>query len=280
MHSVVFSPPWQAGGVKSLYSVCQWLDGLGTSRIQPFGDPAELARWFEHRCLLFDLSYKPDLVVYPEVYQPRLGSQVFHVCFAVGKHQAIEPHADLVVCRSREVEDWVHSHAPHLKTQLIAPSIDRRPFEYDGRRKQKLICYFTRPDKHPETAQALRHRYGDCVVEIQGRTEREVAEILKDAKVLVWRGHDKEGSPRPPKEALVAGCVVVGLERDLHARLGTNFGIKCRNIDELVTAAGVALGAPTPSASERALVRHSDEERKDWALLINELRLHSGISKR
>src|SRR6202022_2251213 len=136
MHSVVFSPPWQAGGVKSLYSVCQWLDGLGTSRIQPFGDPAELARWFEHRCLLFDLSYKPDLVVYPEVYQPRLGSQVFHVCFAVGKHQAIEPHADLVVCRSREVEDWVHSHAPHLKTKLIAPRMDGGPLEEMGGPKQ------------------------------------------------------------------------------------------------------------------------------------------------
>lgn len=275
MQSIVFSPPSQAGGVKSLYSVCQWLDGLGISRIQPFDNSAELASWFDHRCSLFDISYEPDLVVYPEVHQPYLGPDIFHICFALGKHRPIEAHADLVVCRSREVEDWVHGHAPHLKTQLIAPSIHRRPFEYDGRRKQELICYFTRPGKYPETAESLRHQYGNCVVEIRDRTEREVGEILKDAKVVVWRGNDKEGSPRPPKEGLVAGCVVVGLECDLNSGLGTDFGIKCGSVDELMAAAGAALKAPIPGAAKRAVVRDSDEERKDWELLINQLNLRS-----
>jgi len=67
----------------------------------------------------------------------------------------------------------------------------------------------------------MRERYGDRVVEIISRPEPEVAELLKSAKVFVCRGNDKEGSPRPPKEALVAGCVVVvrdsaksGVQRD------------------------------------------------------------------
>jgi len=55
----------------------------------------------------------------------------------------------------------------------------------------------------------MRERYGDRVVEIISRPKPEVAELLKSAKVFVCRGDDKEGSPRPPKEALVAGCVVV-----------------------------------------------------------------------
>jgi hypothetical protein len=280
MQSVVFAPPKQVGGVKSLYAVCEWLDRLGISRIRPFGPSLELADWFEHRCSLFDHSYEPDLVVYPEVCQPDLGRQVFHVCFALGKHEPIRPNADLVVCRSLEVEDWVQSHAPQLKTKFIAPSIRRREFEYDGRPKQKQICYFTRSDKYPETAQNLRERYGDSVVEIQGRTEREVGGILKSAKVLLWRGNDKEGSPRPPKEGLVAGCVVVGLECDLHERLGTSLGIKCRSVDELLTTAGTALRAPIPSVTERAVVRDDDEERKDWERLIKQLSLPSkAISK-
>lgn len=32
--------------------------------------------------------------------------------------------------------------------------------------------------------------------------------------IFVWRGNANEGSPRPPKEALVAGSIVVGLESE------------------------------------------------------------------
>jgi hypothetical protein len=271
MRSVVFAPPNVAGGVKSLYAVCRWLDELGISRIQPFGDTLQLADWFDHRCALYDHSYEPDLIVYPEICQPRFDSGAFHLCFALGEHRPVETHADLVVCRSPRIQDWVRRHAPGLPTMVIVPSIDRRPFEKDGRRKQDRICYFTRADKHPETAAALRARYGNRVVEIAGKTEAAVAETLKDYKVMVWRGHDKEGSPRPPKEALVAGCTVIGLEHDLRPALFTDFGLKCRTLQELLDAPAAGLDLPSPSDAERAVVRDGAEERKDWERLVAEL---------
>ena len=47
-----------------------------------------------------------------------------------------------------------------------------------------------------------------------------------------------------------------------------------------MVAAGMALSAPIPTAAERAIVRDSDDERKDWELLINQLSLRSkAISK-
>ena len=162
-------------------------------------------------------------------------------------------------------------HSFQRKSSQPASNVSR--FEYDGRAKRNQIVYFTRPDKHPETAVALRERYGDQVVEISGRTEVEVAEILKSAKILVWRGHEKEGSPRPPKEALVAGCVVIGLQQDLHPQFSTDFGMKCESLAELIAAPARAMNSRIPTSSERAVIRDSEEERRDWEALVASLEL-------
>lgn len=270
MNSIVFAPPFQYGGVKSLYSVCEWLKDAGRSTISPFGAP-HLATWFTHGCELYDYSYSPDVLVYPEVYQPHVGASKYHICLALGKNGLVEPHADLTVCRSREILDWVKKQHPKMRATLILPSINRSVFEYDGRQKKDTICYMTRPHKHPETAQLLRKQYGSQVLEIVDFSEAEVAEALKDSKVFVWRGHDKEGSPRPPKEALVAGCIVVGLESDLKQEYHINFGIGCSDVDELIQMAGEALKMPIPGADERSVVRDSKEEKRDFLALFKQL---------
>src|SRR4051794_9435542 len=100
--SIVFAPPGDAGGVKSLYTVCGWLGHLGKSTISSF-DGNHLVDWFPHRCELFDKSYAPHFAVYPEVHQPYLGEGCFHICFALGKYGRILPHADLVVCKNPDM---------------------------------------------------------------------------------------------------------------------------------------------------------------------------------
>jgi hypothetical protein len=267
--SVVCAPPVRSGGVKSLYSVCEWLSRLGRSRIFPFWE-AKLASWFDHRCKLYDGSYSPDVLIYPEVYQPYLNHVKYHVCFAVGKYRQVAAHADLTVCKSPDTVSWVKAQHPSMPTALIRPSIDRSVFAYDGRLKKDLICYMTTPRKHPETAELLRRRYADRFVEIIERSEREVAEILKDAKVFVWRGDEREGSPRPPKEALVAGCVVVGLKSDLNERYLTDWGVQCSTLDELLEMAGEALKMPMPTEEQRAVVRDKKEEMADWLRLVSD----------
>lgn len=274
VNSIVFAPAFQSGGVKSLYAVCEWLSELGRSTIAPFHQP-KLASWFTHRCELYDYSYSPDLLVYPEIYQPHVPRK-YHICFALGKYAPIEPHANLVVCKSHEILRWVKEQLPDSSTVLIEPSIDRSVFEYQGQLKQDIICYMTRPHKYPETAHYLCSQYGDRVLEIKNFSETEVAEALKRAKVFVWRGDDKEGSPRPPKEALVAGCHVVGLTTDLHKKYHTDFGIRCSSIDELIQMAGQALRMPLPTAEQRAVVRDSHEEKQDWLALLQSLDLRRG----
>ncbi|HEX5085925.1 MAG TPA: hypothetical protein VFY40_28155 [Blastocatellia bacterium] len=268
--SVVCAPSDIAGGVKSLYSVCEWLSQVGNSGIAPLGK-SDLASWFEHRCRLYDYSYVPQVLIYPEVYQPHYDLVKYHVCFALGQYAPIKPHADLVVCKSPAIVSWVKQQHKEIPTTLMLPSIDRSIFEYDGRPKKNQICYMTRPHKHPEIAQRLRRRYGDKLVEIVNFTETQVAEALKDARVFVWVGNDTEGSPRPPKEALVAGCVVVGLKSDLCQDYQIDFGIKCSTMDELIEMAGESLTQPLPSIEERAVVRDKKEEMRDWLTLINSL---------
>ncbi len=269
LRTVVFAPPYVSGGVKSLYSVCEWLTEFGPSTIIPFHQP-ELAAWFRHNCQLYDYSYRPDVVIYPEVYQPNIAGK-YNVCFALGQYAPIQPHASIVICRSAEISDWVAAQLPDATRVLILPSINRAVFEYDDRPKQSMICYMTRPDKHPETADLLRSRYGNMVVEIANQTEAQVAETLRNAKVFVWRGSHQEGSPRPPKEALVAGCVVVGLESELTERQHINFGVHCSDETELVQMAGKALEMPTPSFHQRSVVRDSQAEKEDWIALFRSL---------
>ena len=275
INSIVFAPASINGGVKSLYSVCEWLNDLGRSTILPFDD-RNLALWFSHRCEAYDHSYTPDVLIYPEVYQPHFEGRIFHICFAVGMLSPIKHHADMAVCKSVEILDWVKHQHPKMPATLTLPSINRSIFEYDGRPKKDIICYMTRPDKHPETAILLRDAYGDSVKEIVNLSEADVAETLKDAKVFVWRGYITEGSPRPPKEALVAGCTVVGLESELNERHHTNFGIRCSTVDELIKMAGESLKMPVPTEQERSVVRDSTEEKQDWLTLLKGLDLRVG----
>ena len=88
-----------------------------------------MAAWFDHRCQLYDGSYTPDVVVYPEVCQPHVDRVKYHVAFALGKYGSIEPHADVTVCKSPEIVAWVNAQHPGMRTVLIAPSIDRSIFE-------------------------------------------------------------------------------------------------------------------------------------------------------
>jgi hypothetical protein len=266
LNSIVFAPPVQNGGVKSLYTACEALSELGRSSIVPFIEP-RLAQWFDHTCELYDYSYPPDIVVYPEVYQPRIENRR-HVCYALGKYAPIEPHADLIICRSENLLNWASAQHPSIPAFAIAPGINRSIFEYDGKPKEQFIGYMTRPDKHPEFAQALRDRYGSKVLEIVNCTEAGVARHLKSAKVFVWRGNDKEGSPRPPKEALVAGCNVVGLKEDLRPDYHTEFGLRCDNLDEVITRCEDALLMPVPTVHERAVVRDSAEEKNELRSLM------------
>jgi hypothetical protein len=186
--ALVFAGNHQVGGIKSLYHACEALARIGRCTIMNYRSRSqEMAGWFHHPCKPCDFSYTPRAVLYPEVYQPRLPHVEHHVCLALGKYGQVKPHATLAVCKSPEIVSWVKTTNPSTPTVIVQPSIDRALFEYDGRPKRDIICYMSRVHKHPKTAQMLRERYGDKVVDIVGIPEAEVAQVLKAAKVFVWR---------------------------------------------------------------------------------------------
>ena len=150
IHSVICAPPGDIGGVKSLYHLCDWLDDCGHSSIIPF-DGDHLVSWFAHDCKIFDETYTPQVLVYPEIFQPRFASSIFHICFALGRFKPISSHADLVVVKSPGMRDWVKQQLPETPVKLIRAGIMRAIFEYDGRPKRDLICYMTRSHKSPES---------------------------------------------------------------------------------------------------------------------------------
>jgi hypothetical protein len=67
--------------VKSLYLACHALGRLGRSAIASFPVPG-LVDWFRHDCEAFDGSYVPDVLVYPEVFQPHIRRLI--ACYALG----------------------------------------------------------------------------------------------------------------------------------------------------------------------------------------------------
>jgi glycosyltransferase involved in cell wall biosynthesis len=72
------------------------------------------------------------------------------------------------------------------------------------------------PRKHADEAQQVLHMLaargalaGVDVVALEGMTEKQVAAALRETLMFLSFGYP-EGCPCPPKEAMAAGCVVVG----------------------------------------------------------------------
>jgi hypothetical protein len=258
------------GGVKSLYALAEFLNGEHNCGIIHYG-PGGIADWFDHNAVEYDsiCSTEPDLVIYPEDYQPLMGTMK-HVCFALGTTKKIEYHADYVVCKSRETVEFAKEFIDSKKIKVIESSININKFKYDGREKKEQVAYMLKQHKHPEMAKLLYSKFGPKYVNIANKTEQEVAEILKDTKVFVWRGWDFEGSPRPPKEAYAAGCHVVGPTNDLSEMYGTDFGYKCNSEEHILNTAEMLLTEPVIEP-DLSLIRDGADEKQDWLDFISEI---------
>ena len=258
------------GGVKSLYALAGFLNGEHNCGISHYG-PGDFADWFDHDAVEYASTWttKPDLIIYPEDFQPRM-KDVKNVCFALGTTKKIEPHADYVVCKASETVEFAKAYVDSKKIRVIESSIDINTFKYDGREKKEQVAYMLKQHKHPEMAKLLYAKFGPKYVNILDKTEQEVAEILKDSKVFVWRGWAFEGSPRPPKEAYVAGCHVVGPTNDLSELYGTDFGHKCVSEEDILKTAERLLTEPV-AEPDLSLIRDSKAEKQDWLDFISEI---------
>jgi hypothetical protein len=98
----------------------------------------------------------------------------------------------------------VVNYTKAVDSERFAPHLDKRP----------QLCFMPRK-KRKDAIQVLnilrvRGALDDfAAVPIEGLTEDQVARVMSESRVFLSFSHD-EGLPRPPMEAILSGCVVVG----------------------------------------------------------------------
>jgi len=133
----------------------------------------------------------------------------------------IEPEATVyarenvigAVVVSEDSRHYLETLFPDLNVRRIHYGIDPRLFAFT-REKRRRIAYMPRKNPHDLHQVLLRLRLagrlgGWDLAEIDGRSERETAAVLRESAVFLSAG-SAEGFGLPAAEAMSAGCVVVG----------------------------------------------------------------------
>lgn len=226
-----------SGGVRVVYRAVDHLNDAGIGAVVVHEQPGFACTWFTHRTPVVcaaQAAPRPgiDLVAVPEVYGPGLGGiapGVRKVVFnqnAYNTFHGYDPvtppgqtaydHHEVsgAICVSDDNAAYLRHAFPHLDVRRITYQLDPELwFVPEGPRRRRLTYM---PRKHPEqAAQVLnilsqRGALDDVeVVALDGMTETEVAAAQRESLVFLSFGYP-EGCPFPPKEAMAAGCLVVG----------------------------------------------------------------------
>jgi hypothetical protein len=227
----------QSGGLRKQYRAVDLLNEAGFSAAVVHRRAGFRLQWFENETRVVamgDVALGPrDLVAVPEVYGAAINELprgIRQVIFNQGAYLALDhivkggeaatmpyasnPDLAAVVVVSDDSAEVMRYAFPGIPVRRIRHGIDplmhHPPATAPGRR----IAYMTRR-RGEEAAQVLRLLElrgaldGWEVVAIEGRTEREVADILRTSRVFLSFSQ-REGFGLPPLEALACGCTVVG----------------------------------------------------------------------
>ncbi len=172
-----------------------------------------------------------DILVVPEIYGPK-----FHIiypntnfvvfnqnCYYTFNLYGIKgslknlpydsPKFLANIVASNDGFEYLRYTFPDKQTHKITLGIDEKHFSF-APGKQKKICYMPRKlsDDVNQVINILKIRGlpdGWELVEIDNRSEREVAEIMKKSLIFLSFNH-REGFGLPPVEAMACGCYVIG----------------------------------------------------------------------
>lgn len=102
---------------------------------------------------------------------------------------------------------------PDHKIERVHLSFDLETFSYTEKKKPQ-ICFMPRKNRE-DARQVINILQAKGLLDefelksIHGKSEQEVAQILKESLIFMSFG-SPEGSPLPPCEAMLCGCIVVG----------------------------------------------------------------------
>jgi hypothetical protein len=228
-----------SGGIRTLYRQVDILNRQGMEACIIHSNEGFRCSWFENSTKLASLQRilasrgRPefDYVVVPEIYGegviPYLKGYK-KVVFNQNWYYTFEdyrlgvpldatlygdPDMVAVVASSEYIADYLSFAFPKLKVCQVRYSIDPEIFGYRSEKK-KQICFM--PRKNADDAKQVINILGlrgaldnFKIVQIDGRNEREVAEILKESLIFLSFGYP-EGFSLPPAEAMASGCIAIG----------------------------------------------------------------------
>lgn len=228
-----------SGGVRVIYRAVDHLNAAGIPSWVVHDQPGFACSWFEHATPIAyaaQVSPRPgvDLLAVPEVYGPALGSiapgvrkvvfnQNAYNTFAgyapvtpPGETAYDHPEVSGAICVSDDNAAYLRHAFPRLDVRRITYQLDPELWfapEHPGGRPRRLTFM---PRKHADQANQVlnilsqRGALRDVeVLPLDGMNEAQVAAAQRDALVFLSFGYP-EGCPFPPKEAMAAGCLVVG----------------------------------------------------------------------
>lgn len=235
------APDWDrpAGGIRKEYRTVDVLNAAGLSAAIVHDRPGFSCSWFEHDTRVVsagEVQVAPgDVIAVPEVYGASITSLprgVAQVIFNQNAYLTLDalaadgraaaapyvanPDLAAVTAVSEHNADLLRRLFPGAPVRHIRPGIDPALHHPGARQAGRRIAYMTRR-RSGQAAQvlALLEHAGALadweVVAIDGRSEAEVAEILRGS-LLFLSFSELEGLGLPPLEALACGCAVAGFD--------------------------------------------------------------------
>lgn len=118
-----------------------------------------------------------------------------------------------VMVVSQDNRDYLHMAYPGLKVFRVHNSIDQKKFAYQAEKKP-IISFMPRKNADHALQVINMLKFGGHLNEftvkpIQGCTEKETADILRESLIFLSFGYP-EGFSLPPAEAMSCGCIAVG----------------------------------------------------------------------
>ena len=229
--------PRPVGGIKVLYRHVDALNSGGYEAAIVHKKKGFRCAWFENETRVeYHAQIKPDrfdFIVIPEVYGPKLADvfpdvrkvifnqNAYYTFIGYSRNPAdktsayFHPDVAAVLVVSEDSRAYLAYVFPHLKVTRVHNSVDGTRFAFrELGQKKKQIAFF--PQKHSdESLQVINILKFRGVLDeidlvpIENRNERETAELLADSLLFLSFGYP-EGSPAPPLEAMLSGCLVVG----------------------------------------------------------------------
>ena len=238
IYYVSLDNPNPSGGVKTQYRHVEILNKYGYNAAMLHQNPGfTAATWFQSNApIRYNAQTKiksGDVLVWPEILRASIRplSEGTQLIFNQNVHYTwrgtLPPGLPLIRQKydyTRDISgtmvltdyerNFLKSFYPNHPIRVVRHGIDSSIWAYDGRPKKKQIVYM--PRKHHDEAEAVFGWLasdgtldGWEVVSIDGISERDSAELLKDSGVFFAFGYP-EGGTLPPFEALAAGCAVIG----------------------------------------------------------------------